>query len=159
MFTFHDKDARRLRDVNAMPSSLATTVLSDSFLSSAAPRQKLILLVLNYSLPHSTPTFWERGTTLSAHSTLIMFINRWPRFSHCGDSTRNDLLNMRSMGAAQLRICADGGANRLFDAAPQWAPQRTPEEARSAFTPHVIKGDLDSIRPEVAKFYTERGAR
>jgi Thiamin pyrophosphokinase, catalytic domain len=51
--------------------------------------------------------------------------------------------------AATLRLCADGGANRLHDVFD--------EEERSGFVPDVIKGDLDSLRPDVAAFYKERG--
>ena len=40
------------------------------------------------------------------------------------------------------RICADGGANRLFDTLGA--------EARRAFVPDYIIGDLDSVRDEVA---------
>ncbi len=65
-------------------------------------------------------------------------------------------------GAAALRICADGGANRLYDQLPCWlgAGGADAEEAvRGAFLPDVIKGDLDSLRPEVRDFYTRRGVR
>lgn len=42
-------------------------------------------------------------------------------------------------------VCADGGANRLFDAdSERW-------------TPHLIKGDLDSLRLDVRKHYADHG--
>ncbi|KAK2990616.1 hypothetical protein RJ640_019896 [Escallonia rubra] len=44
---------------------------------------------------------------------------------------------------AQLRLCADGGANRLFD----------------EYKPDVIKGDMDSIRTEVLDFYANLGTK
>lgn len=44
------------------------------------------------------------------------------------------------------RICADGGANWLFDNMP-----------RSAI-PNAIHGDLDSVRPEVLDFYKGSGS-
>lgn len=52
--------------------------------------------------------------------------------------------------AATLRICADGGANRLYEREQQGA---------TACHPHVIIGDLDSIRPEVAAHYRDRGTQ
>ena len=43
-------------------------------------------------------------------------------------------------------LCADGGANRLYDSVQE-------------LVPHTICGDLDSARPEVLHHYQERGAR
>lgn len=45
----------------------------------------------------------------------------------------------------EYKICADGGANRLFD---QLTVAR-----RSLFVPDFIIGDLDSVRDEVKQFY------
>jgi thiamine pyrophosphokinase len=61
------------------------------------------------------------------------------------------------MFAACIRICADGGANRLYDSAPGWAFAKESTSARRNFLPTVIKGDLDSLRPEVADFYSSHG--
>jgi len=47
---------------------------------------------------------------------------------------------------APVRACADGGANRLFDYACQSSTPPLPP-------PTFVKGDLDSIRPEVRKHY------
>ncbi|KAL7271324.1 thiamine pyrophosphokinase [Rhizina undulata] len=64
-----------------------------------------------------------------------------------------EILNLKMFKAtwknAQLRICADGGANRLFDAL-------NPEE-RTEYIPNCIKGDLDSIRTDVRSFYAANG--
>ncbi|EFJ10261.1 hypothetical protein SELMODRAFT_235596 [Selaginella moellendorffii] len=57
---------------------------------------------------------------------------------------------------ARLRMCADGGANRLYNELPLLLGQ---EESivRERFIPDAIIGDLDSILPEVRQFYESRG--
>lgn len=42
-------------------------------------------------------------------------------------------------------VCADGGANRLFD--------NIGVIDRPKFIPHFITGDLDSLREDVSKYY------
>ncbi|KAI8999907.1 thiamine pyrophosphokinase [Hyaloraphidium curvatum] len=54
---------------------------------------------------------------------------------------------------AAVKICADGGANRLFD------QFRGDDAAREEFLPGYIVGDLDSVRPEVMDHYAARGTR
>ncbi|KAF6252257.1 hypothetical protein COO60DRAFT_1704370 [Scenedesmus sp. NREL 46B-D3] len=58
---------------------------------------------------------------------------------------------------ATTRICADGGANRLYDQIPVMLPGTDPFAAREAHLPDLIKGDLDSVRADVTDFYTSRG--
>ena len=48
-----------------------------------------------------------------------------------------------------LVVCADGGANRLFDTL---SPQ-----LRASYLPQYIVGDLDSLREETAMFYRNHG--
>lgn len=43
-----------------------------------------------------------------------------------------------------LKICADGGANRLYDISP-------------ALVPDYIVGDLDSLKPDVKQWYESKG--
>lgn len=50
---------------------------------------------------------------------------------------------------SSLRVCADGAANRLHDSLG--------EPERSRRLPDSIAGDLDSLRPDVAAYYAERG--
>ncbi|TYH05015.1 hypothetical protein ES288_A08G051400v1 [Gossypium darwinii] len=58
---------------------------------------------------------------------------------------------------AQLRLCADGGANRVFDEMPLLFPQEDASDVRRRYKPDVIKGDMDSIRKEVLDFYRSLG--
>lgn len=48
-----------------------------------------------------------------------------------------------------LQVCADGGANRLYDFT----------DLHDKYLPHTICGDLDSARPEVLQYFKESGTR
>lgn len=48
---------------------------------------------------------------------------------------------------AGFRVCADGGANRLYDVLSE------------EMIPDIITGDLDSLRPEVGKVYERLGCK
>ncbi|RUP44167.1 thiamine pyrophosphokinase [Jimgerdemannia flammicorona] len=63
---------------------------------------------------------------------------------------RRDLLSVLWRNAS-LRICADGGGNRLYDSFTN------DPSSRDQFIPDVIRGDLDSLRPEIQEYYRERG--
>lgn len=74
--------------------------------------------------------------------------------THDGNSTHLVILNSDSFnskltasmwGKCDIKVCADGGANRLFDSL-------TPEN-RTTCIPDYIVGDLDSLRSEVKDFY------
>ncbi|KAJ4727662.1 Thiamine pyrophosphokinase [Melia azedarach] len=60
---------------------------------------------------------------------------------------------------AQLRLCADGGANRVYDELPQLFPHENPLDVRNRYKPDLIKGDMDSIRTEVRDFYASLGTK
>lgn len=70
------------------------------------------------------------------------------------DDTENKDLLRHLWQRAELRICADGGANRLYDS---FIADSAEERAR--FVPEVIVGDLDSLRPDVAGFYQNLGTK
>ncbi|KAI8846251.1 thiamine pyrophosphokinase [Chytridium lagenaria] len=56
----------------------------------------------------------------------------------------------RTWMATSLHICADGGANRLYDLCGN-------DETRENFLPDRILGDLDSLRNDVKVWYTQHG--
>ncbi|KAJ1435683.1 thiamine pyrophosphokinase [Sesbania bispinosa] len=61
---------------------------------------------------------------------------------------------------AQLRLCADGGANRLYDEMPLLlSPQLDSSLTPPRYKPDVIKGDMDSIRTPVLDFYKKLGTK
>ncbi|SCV04508.1 LAME_0H18998g1_1 [Lachancea meyersii CBS 8951] len=53
-------------------------------------------------------------------------------------------------GNYNVHICADGGANRLYE-------YFADDAKRAKFVPDYIVGDLDSVRHEVLTFYLENG--
>ncbi|KAI3436160.1 hypothetical protein D9Q98_002217 [Chlorella vulgaris] len=66
-------------------------------------------------------------------------------------------LTPRLWHTATLRVCADGGANRLYDELPGMLPGESAEAVRAQYLPTAIQGDLDSIRPDVVDFYRRHG--
>jgi thiamine pyrophosphokinase len=60
---------------------------------------------------------------------------------------------------AKLRLCADGGANRIYDELPLFFPDEDALVIRNRYKPDVIKGDMDSIRRDVLEFYQTLGTK
>lgn len=58
-------------------------------------------------------------------------------------------LIQKTWNQCDIRICADGGANRLYDIFG----------TNVEFLPDQIKGDLDSIKPSVSDFYKSHGVQ
>ena len=61
-----------------------------------------------------------------------------------------DLLDV-VWGHCDMKICADGGANILYD----MYVEKGSGEAK--FLPNLIKGDLDSLDPRVGEYYESKG--
>ncbi|KAK3070608.1 thiamine pyrophosphokinase [Teratosphaeriaceae sp. CCFEE 6253] len=56
-----------------------------------------------------------------------------------------------------FRVCADGGANRLYDAVTSQSESSDWEAALRSLVPDLIHGDLDSLRDTVRKRYEHIG--
>lgn len=83
-----------------------------------------------------------------------LFRNRWPHQLSRAPSHSNAAL------PATVRICADGGANRLYDEVPRLLDSSSEDsdvQIRSQFLPQSIRGDLDSVRGDVRDFYASKG--
>jgi thiamine pyrophosphokinase len=53
---------------------------------------------------------------------------------------------------SHYRVCADGGANRLYH-----STAASDSLARNTYIPHLITGDLDSLQPLVGDYYQSAG--
>ncbi|KAK9463390.1 thiamine pyrophosphokinase [Lipomyces oligophaga] len=79
-----------------------------------------------------------RGAVIEAYALIIL------------NQPINDLdLLDRVWKSSTIRACADGGANRLFDALT--------ESTRIKYKPDFIAGDLDSLRKDVQAYYESQG--
>jgi hypothetical protein len=77
------------------------------------------LVVLNQRLPRFTPILWDHGSV-----SLVAF----SFFANCLPPCMRERDKVFSFGfwrcvTAQVRVCADGGANRVFDEMPLLFPR------------------------------------
>ena len=102
--------------------------------------------------PYESP-FLTSDKQLQAQTALIVlntpFQTRCP--SHLDDEEDLPAVLRLLWKASSYRVCADGGANRLFDAV------ENAKRRHSEWTPDLVTGDLDSIRSEVRQFYENKG--
>ncbi|URD77890.1 thiamine pyrophosphokinase [Musa troglodytarum] len=112
----------------------ASTFLRPPPLTPAAdgPPLTYALVVLNQRLPWFAPVLWSHGERIFVPPSLPL----------------------SPPSLATLRVFADGGANRVYDGMPRLFPEQDPLEVRRRYKPDLIRGDMDSIRPEVKEFYS-----
>ena len=83
------------------------------------------------------------STSVIENETVLIVLNT-PGLSK--DLIQSDSIFQRLWDISSLRACADGGANRLFDATNE-------KKLAELYIPDFVRGDLDSLRSEVRSFY------
>ncbi|KIJ32742.1 hypothetical protein M422DRAFT_233953 [Sphaerobolus stellatus SS14] len=68
-----------------------------------------------------------------------------------------ELLLKRLWDSSAWHACADGGANRLYDLCGNEERRSQLTTASYRYLPDLIKGDFDSIWPEVKEYYRKKG--
>ena len=99
------------------------------------------LIILNWELPFGSATPSSDQITASVNN----------------ENNDNMVNTCRLIQKASVCVCADGGANRLYDQIPLYFPDDDADEVRKRYLPHIIAGDLDSVRDEVKEYYTHHG--
>ncbi|KAH8822851.1 thiamine pyrophosphokinase Thi80 [Flagelloscypha sp. PMI_526] len=88
------------------------------------------------------PDFLAIDTPLSQRPSFLIILNQPVSLA----------LLRKLWSTTNWHACADGGANRLYDLFEC-------DNTRDLFLPDLIKGDLDSARPNVLHYYKEKGVR
>lgn len=145
-----------LRPAAAACGQMAHSSLSNGQLAAAGPtltsefllrhdaanaRRDTVVVVLNWDLPMCTPRLMSAGDCNGLASLLF------EPAAACGIASghvRGDGETCTSgdfvPAAARMCICADGGANQLYDELPQRLPAAEPDALRLQFAPHAITG-------------------
>ncbi|GAN02305.1 thiamin pyrophosphokinase 1-like isoform X1 [Mucor ambiguus] len=114
--------------------NLITHWCPSNILSRDGNAKKFCLIVLNQPINHvdAFHRLWTNGKV-----NINKVSKHWK-------------LKFRWNGTASYKFVADGGSNRLYDAF------KHDQEALARYIPDEIRGDLDSIRPDVRAYYESK---
>lgn len=137
-------------DISRVLKSVSTKTMAtfrhrSAFLRPEMPKMdSMYVILLNYYLPKCTADVFNKGAA-NVHGGQQL---------HSQQTARE-----APAPAACFKVCADGGANRLYDELPRWFPDEPASSVRERFLPDVIIGDMDSLRADVRAFYLEKNVQ
>ena len=130
----------------------ASITIKKASTSTTEPNQDIIY-------QYNSPFFSSESSTIP--SALIMLNTPIKSSGVCTKNNSNDRNDKQLLGVlgmlwevSSYRICADGAANRLYDATVTAAGE---ESISNKYLPNIITGDLDSVRSDVLKYYEMKG--
>ena len=147
------------------PQATVSTALGSDVLTAWFPASRL--RQPHQPLPPQAARQWQAAQKEAARciglsagvdrgAYAIVLLNTEPGCGLLADSDSNEttvshMLTAVWAGAAVV-VVADGAANHLYDSALS-------DDLRRKRLPHIITGDLDSIRPDVLEYYTQAGVK
>ena len=142
-----------------MATPLQNSAMSDHCQSSPSPSTERTIKHESVFVSNQKNVLTSDHTTFSSDAnvaTILIVLNRPISISSCKDGDPQDRKKASLFDYlwknSCFRICADGGANRLYREAKA-------NDKVSNMIPDLIVGDLDSIQDHVRKFYENQGCQ
>ena len=108
-----------------------------------------------YYSPFLSPQHCDSGNSKQQHSSAALIVLNTP-IQTTANRSLPDVFRVL-WESTTFHVCADGGANRLYDATTLSSNLNDDIREDGILIPDLITGDLDSIRPDVRSYYEERG--
>ena len=132
------------------PSSATMKVVSSSIEENGSEQRA----VYRYASPFFSIENKDDGAGPPLTPSALIILNTPIQSTGCSndDGKLSGVLGML-WEASTYRTCADGGANRLYDATVNFGS----EDGKNNYLPNLITGDLDSLRRDVRQYYESKG--
>lgn len=137
-------------------SSLSAPSAADIFGNKNNNREKREMII-HHSPFSSTQQIQEEKEDQDNTETVLIILNR-PVYTSSSDRKKKSTTLFEYLWKiSSLRICADGGANRLYQSTVgDLNGGRDEDSTTTTMVPDLIIGDLDSVLPRVRSFYESR---
>lgn len=133
----------RILSVRRM-AQFSTTGTSTETSTAAGGKEHVKRHYNHFLLPNNVAGDDEmKNSMISTHRHGLLMLN---------SDTMDTAWVKRIWHQCEFKICADGGANRLYDGL-------VASGDADKYIPDMIKGDLDSLRADVKAFYSAAGTR